>query len=108
MVATSAAFLLVSAMVVLGDGVAALPLSVYSDWFMHDQECRDIAGNRDLYDEVARVCNDCQNLFRVSNIGPACRKNCFWNEEFKLCAEALQLSSELPELIRKIHVIKVG
>ncbi|KAF2348798.1 Arthropod neurohormone/Alpha-latrotoxin associated low molecular weight protein, partial [Trinorchestia longiramus] len=98
--------ILVGMVVLLADGGTALPMSVYSEWFMHEQDCRDIAGNRDLYDDVARVCSDCQNVFRNSNIGTTCRKNCFYNTDFKLCVEALQLSSELPELMRKIHVIK--
>lgn len=51
----------------------ALPLGLYSDWYFHEEECRDIAGNRDLFEEVARVCNDCQNIFRSSKIGDACR-----------------------------------
>nr|ANQ38671.1 MIH/VIH2 preproprotein [Chorismus antarcticus] len=73
-----------------------------------DDECRGVMGNRDLYEKVARVCDDCVNIFRNSNVGPKCRTNCFYNEDFLWCVIATQRKNDLDQMNRSMSILRAG
>ncbi|XP_068232488.1 molt-inhibiting hormone-like [Palaemon carinicauda] len=73
-----------------------------------DDECRGVMGNRDLYEYIVRICDDCENIFRKNSIGAKCRKNCFYNLDFMWCVHATERTDEIEHLNRAMSVIRVG
>ncbi|XP_042887192.1 molt-inhibiting hormone-like isoform X2 [Penaeus japonicus] len=73
-----------------------------------DDECVGAMGNRNIYDKVARVCDDCSNIFRLPNVGESCRKNCFYNEDFLWCVMASERHAEVEQFNRWISILKAG
>nr|QOI58734.1 gonad-inhibiting hormone precursor [Lysmata vittata] len=73
-----------------------------------DDECKGVMGNRDLYEKVVRICDDCDNIFRLNNIGHKCRKNCFYNMDFLWCVYATERREELDQLNRSMSILRAG
>lgn len=38
-----------------------------------DEDCPGMMGNRDIYEKVVWVCDDCANIFRNNDVGQRCR-----------------------------------
>ncbi|GAB6022766.1 hypothetical protein CHUAL_006860 [Chamberlinius hualienensis] len=47
--------------------------------------------DRTIFAKLDRVCEDCYNLYREPGLHSDCRKNCFKNEYFDGCRQALLL-----------------
>ncbi|XP_037788550.1 crustacean hyperglycemic hormone-like [Penaeus monodon] len=45
------------------------------------------AYNRELLTRLDRVCEDCYNLYRDTDVAAECRSNCFHNEVFLYCVD---------------------
>lgn len=73
-----------------------------------DDECVGAMGNRNIYEKVARVCDDCSNIFRLPNVGESCRRNCFYNEDFLWCIMASERHAEVEQFNRWISILKAG
>ncbi|RWS28574.1 Ion transport peptide-like protein [Leptotrombidium deliense] len=50
--------------------------------------------NKATFAKLDRVCDDCYQLYRDDDLHQLCRKNCFKNDYFKKCIEALLLTHE--------------
>ncbi|RWS13128.1 Ion transport peptide-like protein [Dinothrombium tinctorium] len=50
--------------------------------------------NKATFARLSRVCEDCYQMYRDDDLHGLCRSNCFNNEYFKKCLEALLLSHE--------------
>ncbi|KAK7014125.1 hypothetical protein SK128_028369, partial [Halocaridina rubra] len=90
---------LVAACIVLGRGTSARYL---------DDECPGVMGNRDLYEKVVRICDDCSNIFRMNDVGSRCRENCFYNVDFLWCVYATERHGEIDQLNRWMSILKAG
>nr|ANQ38670.1 MIH/VIH1 preproprotein [Chorismus antarcticus] len=73
-----------------------------------DDECPGVMGNRDLYEKVVRVCDDCSNIFRMNDVGSRCKKDCFYNEDFLWCVYATERHGEVDQLNRWMSILKAG
>ncbi|XP_071548136.1 molt-inhibiting hormone-like [Panulirus ornatus] len=71
-------------------------------------ECPGIFGNRDAYDKVEQVCDDCYNLFRDEELSGKCRANCFLNNYFFVCLFAMERESELKDFSRRLSILNAG
>lgn len=54
---------------------------------------------------LERVCEECYQLFRDPEAYNRCRDNCFKNEYFLQCAEALLLKDEMDSLKSKVDYL---
>ncbi|KAL1470161.1 hypothetical protein MTO96_040612 [Rhipicephalus appendiculatus] len=54
---------------------------------------------------LERVCEECYQLYQKPQAYNLCRDNCFKNENFDLCAEALLLKDEMTDLRRMINYV---
>nr|QOI58508.1 gonad-inhibiting hormone precursor [Lysmata vittata] len=95
--AVATAILIVSLLLVSGTSARYL-----------DDECPGVMGNRDLYEKVARVCDDCSNIFRKNDVGARCRKDCFYNEDFLWCVYATERYDDVEQLNRWMSILKAG
>uniref|UniRef100_A0A336LXX6 CSON007572 protein n=2 Tax=Culicoides sonorensis TaxID=179676 RepID=A0A336LXX6_CULSO len=59
-----------------------------------DIECKGVY-NKSIFFRLDRVCDDCYSLFREPQLHTLCKDNCFTNEYFDGCVEALLLQEEL-------------
>ncbi|RWS03692.1 Ion transport peptide-like protein, partial [Dinothrombium tinctorium] len=50
--------------------------------------------NAAYFARVSRVCQDCYYMYRNNDLDALCKSNCFNNEVFKKCLEALLLSNQ--------------
>nr|AAK58133.2 prepro-gonad-inhibiting hormone [Nephrops norvegicus]QBX89053.1 molt inhibiting hormone [Nephrops norvegicus] len=78
-----------------------------SAWFTND-ECPGVMGNRDLYEKVAWVCNDCANIFRINDVGVKCKKDCFHNMDFLWCVYATERHGEIDQFRKWISILRAG
>nr|P83636.2 RecName: Full=Molt-inhibiting hormone; Short=MIH; Flags: Precursor [Faxonius limosus] len=72
------------------------------------EECPGVMGNRALHGKVTRVCEDCYNVFRDTDVLAGCRKGCFSSEMFKLCLLAMERVEEFPDFKRWIGILNAG
>nr|BAE78493.1 crustacean hyperglycemic hormone [Penaeus japonicus] len=56
-----------------------------------DHSCKGIY-NRQLFKDLARVCEDCYNLYRKPYVATECKNNCFVNPKFGHCVASLNLN----------------
>ncbi|KAM7286735.1 crustacean hyperglycemic hormones [Ixodes scapularis] len=54
---------------------------------------------------LERVCEECFGLYREPQVYNICRENCFKNENFLKCAEALLLHDEMESLKGKVDYL---
>lgn len=54
---------------------------------------------------LERVCEECYQLYREPQVYNLCRDNCFKNENFLKCAEALLLHDEMEGLKSKVDYL---
>ncbi|XP_050041811.1 crustacean hyperglycemic hormone isoform X1 [Dermacentor andersoni] len=54
---------------------------------------------------LERVCEECYQLYREPEVYNLCRDNCFKNENFLKCAEALLLKEEMDSLKSKVDYL---
>ncbi|XP_064476558.1 crustacean hyperglycemic hormones-like isoform X1 [Ornithodoros turicata] len=54
---------------------------------------------------LERVCEECFQLYREPQVYNMCRVNCFKNENFGKCAEALLLHDEMESLKNKVDYL---
>nr|ARN17964.1 MIH/VIH precursor [Caridion steveni] len=73
-----------------------------------DDECPGVMGNRDLYEKVVRVCDDCSNIFRMNDVGTRCRKDCFYNVDFLWCVYATERHGDVEQLNRWMSILRAG
>ncbi|KAK4319261.1 hypothetical protein Pmani_009799 [Petrolisthes manimaculis] len=73
-----------------------------------ERKCPGFYGNRDVYKKVAWICEDCENLFRDSTIKTKCSRNCFINEDFKMCVNATERVREMEQLVRWVSILGGG
>nr|ACS35348.1 vitellogenesis-inhibiting hormone [Rimicaris kairei] len=73
-----------------------------------DTECPGVMGNRDLYEKVVRVCDDCSNIFRENDVGTRCRKECFFNVDFLWCVYATERHGDVEQLNRWMSILRAG
>ncbi|XP_063887690.1 molt-inhibiting hormone-like [Scylla paramamosain] len=73
---------------------------------MIDDECPNLIGNRDLYEKVDWICEDCANIFRKIRMGYRCRRNCFYNEEFTWCISATENTEHKKELMQWVAILR--
>ncbi|XP_066982368.1 molt-inhibiting hormone-like [Macrobrachium rosenbergii] len=73
-----------------------------------DDECPGVMGNRDLYEKVVRVCDDCSNIFRMNDMGTRCRKDCFYNVDFLWCVYATERHGDVDQLNRWMSILRAG
>ncbi|KAF8763967.1 Ion transport peptide-like like protein [Argiope bruennichi] len=50
------------------------------------------------FTRLGRVCEECYQLFRESDVHTTCRSNCFKNEYFTQCVDALLLRKDQEKL----------
>ncbi|KAL7637774.1 UNVERIFIED_CONTAM: hypothetical protein RMT77_011386 [Armadillidium vulgare] len=70
--------------------------------------CLGVLGNRDLYDDVSRICSDCQNVFRDKNVESKCRSDCFSTSYFETCIMALDLAEKISDYKLHASILKEG
>nr|QBC73648.1 VIH- MIH family peptide 1 [Oratosquilla oratoria] len=71
--------------------------------------CRGRSTYPDLYTNLARVCEDCQNLTRDKSVYLKCRENCFVNEIFLTCMGVLMIPDNVQHQYRKnVSIIQEG
>ncbi|CAG2165862.1 unnamed protein product [Oppiella nova] len=83
-----------------------------------ESECRDLhkrtfagLGCLGIYDKAKfarldRVCEECYQLYREPDLHTSCRQDCFRNEVFGRCVDALLLSHEqkkLEEMVEDLY-----
>ncbi|KAK7008550.1 hypothetical protein SK128_016279 [Halocaridina rubra] len=73
-----------------------------------DDECKGVMGNRDLYEYLAKVCDDCANVYRSHELGQKCRQECFFNKDFVQCALSIERRAEMENLNRAMSIIRAG
>nr|XP_045589407.1 molt-inhibiting hormone-like [Procambarus clarkii] len=71
-----------------------------------DDECAGVAGNRDIYQKVLWVCQDCSNIFRNHDVEVKCRKDCFYNSDFLWCVYASERHQDLEQFKRWISILR--
>ncbi|XP_059609266.1 ion transport peptide isoform X2 [Phlebotomus argentipes] len=64
-----------------------------------DIECKGVF-NKSIFFRLDRICEDCYSLFREPQLHSLCKENCFDNEYFAGCVEALLLDEELEKFIK--------
>ncbi|XP_071548133.1 gonad-inhibiting hormone-like [Panulirus ornatus] len=94
---------LVVAAVVLGGFVAQETSARFID-----HECVGAMGNRDIYEKVVWVCDDCANIFRNNNVGESCKKNCFYNMDFQWCVYATERHGDMEHFKRWVSILSAG
>uniref|UniRef100_A0A7G3AA75 Putative crustacean chh/mih/gih neurohormone family n=1 Tax=Lutzomyia longipalpis TaxID=7200 RepID=A0A7G3AA75_LUTLO len=88
-------FLSLALILVLVPMIVSFPrhhtLSKRSSFF--DIECKGVF-NKSIFFRLDRICEDCYSLFREPQLHSLCKENCFGNEYFTGCVEALLLEEE--------------
>ncbi|KAH9423337.1 hypothetical protein DERP_003615 [Dermatophagoides pteronyssinus] len=64
-------------------------------------------GDYDLskFAQLDRICDECYILYREPELNFSCRKDCFRNEVFGNCVDALYLSHEKKKLLQFVDQI---
>ncbi|XP_026320432.1 ion transport peptide-like isoform X2 [Hyposmocoma kahamanoa] len=71
----------------------------------YDLQCKGVY-DQVMFNRLDRVCDDCYNLFRESQLFNLCRADCFTSDYFKGCVEALLLNENLDtykKYIKHLH-----
>ncbi|XP_076034795.1 crustacean hyperglycemic hormone-like [Oratosquilla oratoria] len=75
----------------------------------HFFSCRGRSTYSDIYTDLSRVCDDCQNLSRDKSVYLRCRENCFVNELFLTCMEVLMIPDDVQQQYRNnVSIIREG
>ncbi|KAI1288088.1 Ion transport peptide-like [Halotydeus destructor] len=97
---------------------ALIALSVLVVLAQRSVDCRDLhrrtfnsLGCGGVYDKAKfarldRVCTECYQMYREPELHPMCRQDCFRNEVFARCVDALLLNSEqmsLQEMVSDVY-----
>ncbi|XP_045595777.1 crustacean hyperglycemic hormone [Procambarus clarkii] len=62
--------------------------------------------DKKLYNELNRICEDCQNIYRRdSQLAMKCKDNCFKNSWFEECVNSLLLNDQMENYNKKISYI---
>lgn len=67
-------------------------------------------GNYDKskFARLDRVCEECYQMYRQPDIHTSCRQDCFMNDVFTGCVDALLLGTEQPKLQSYVSELAVG
>ncbi|KAH9518078.1 ion transport peptide [Dermatophagoides farinae] len=57
------------------------------------------------FTELDRICEECYILYREPELNISCRKDCFRNEVFGNCVDALKLSHEKKKLLEFVDQV---
>ncbi|XP_074601181.1 ion transport peptide [Brevipalpus obovatus] len=57
---------------------------------------------------LERLCEECYQMYRLPDLFSKCRQDCFSNEVFPRCIEALMVTDEKNKLHQMIHTLKHG
>nr|ARN17954.1 CHH1 precursor [Crangon crangon] len=69
-----------------------------------DPTCRGIY-DRELFEKLDRVCDDCYNLYRKAYVDVNCRSNCYGNYVFRQCLNDLLMSESLKEYVTAVQMV---
>nr|AAL33882.1 gonad-inhibiting hormone [Metapenaeus ensis] len=79
-----------------------------SSAFSIDYTCTGAMGNRDIYNKVSRVCDDCANIYRLPGLDGMCRNRCFNNFWFMICLRAAKREDEIDKFRVWISILNPG
>ncbi|XP_065167815.1 ion transport peptide isoform X2 [Atheta coriaria] len=69
-----------------------------------DIQCKGVY-DKSIFARLDRICEDCYNLFRETNLHSSCRRECFSTTYFTGCLEALLLTEDKRILLKQIEYI---
>nr|QBC73647.1 VIH- MIH family peptide 2 [Oratosquilla oratoria] len=97
---------LTATMLVIAYAVCWLPPAEGSIYYReHFLSCRGRSSYPQYYAIISRMCDDCTNLTRDNSVYVNCRENCFRNELFNTCMNALMIMRDTQKEYREYAII---
>ncbi|XP_011334563.1 ion transport peptide isoform X2 [Ooceraea biroi] len=96
--------LLISSCIGLGADAATLNGHPLGKRSFFDIQCKGVY-DKSIFARLDRICEDCYNLFREPQLHMLCKQNCFSNQYFTSCIQALLLEDEKERLLEMVEYL---
>nr|ANQ38667.1 CHH preproprotein [Thysanoessa inermis] len=85
-------------------GGASSPQNSITKRSIFDPSCKGFY-NREIFQKLNRVCDDCYNLYRDASVGVKCKSDCFGNPVFEQCLYDLLRQNEAEDFSKIIRTL---